>query len=184
MNKEDIQPNKELSPKLEFRAPRTLKPYANNARTHSKKQLKLITDSIKRFGFTNPVLLSDEDEIIAGHGRVMAAIDLNMDHVPVIRLSHLSDTERRAYVLADNRLAEHAGWDQDLLAIKLQALTEMDFDLSITGFEIAEIDMLFEATSDETASVSDALHCSAGPDVTQRGDVWQLDRIAYCVEMR
>ena len=93
-----------------------LRPYARNARTHSKKQLKQIATSIQRFGFTNPVLISDEKEIIAGHGRVEAAKLLGLDRVPTIRLSHLSERERRAYVIADNKLALNAGWDREVLS--------------------------------------------------------------------
>ena len=99
-----------------------LKPYPGNARTHSKKQIKQIARSIERFGFTNPVLVSDDGEIIAGHGRVEAAKLLGRKSVPTLALSHLSATERRAYVLADNKLALNAGWDKEILAIELQAL--------------------------------------------------------------
>lgn len=96
-----------------------LRPYARNARTHSKKQIKQIARSIERFGFTNPVLVSDEGDIIAGHGRVEAARLIGWKQVPTIALSHLSEAERRAYVLADNKLALNAGWDKEILAIEL-----------------------------------------------------------------
>src|SRR3954453_18538672 len=96
-----------------------LRPYAGNARTHSKKQIRQIAGSIERFGFTNPVLISDDDEIVAGHGRVEAAKLLGLKSVPALRLSHLSAAERRAYVLADNKLAQNAGWDREILAIEL-----------------------------------------------------------------
>jgi ParB-like chromosome segregation protein Spo0J len=114
-----------------------LTPYKNNARTHSKKQIRQIAKSIKRFGFTNPVLIDDAGEIIAGHGRVEAAKLLGLAAVPTIRLSHLSETEKRAYILADNRLAEKAGWDREILAIELQGLIELDFDVELTGFSTA-----------------------------------------------
>ena len=114
--------------------PRVLRPYARNARRHSKKQIRQIADSIQRFGFTNPVLVSDDGEIIAGHGRVEAAKLLGLDQVPTLRLSHLSATERGAYVLADNKLALNAGWDQEMLAIELQTLIDLDFDVTLTGF--------------------------------------------------
>src|SRR5919112_5586033 len=97
-----------------------LKPYAGNARTHSRKQIRQIAKSIERFGFTNPVLISDEGEIVAGHGRVEAAKLLGRESVPAVRLSHLSAAERKAYVIADNKLAQNAGWDKELLAIELQ----------------------------------------------------------------
>jgi ParB-like chromosome segregation protein Spo0J len=124
------------TPRVEMRPPGALLPFAGNARTHSKKQVRQIADSITRFGFTNPVLISDGDEIIAGHGRVEAAKLLGMATVPTMRLSHLSETERRAYVLADNKLAMNAGWDQEILAIELQALIDLDFDVTITGFSL------------------------------------------------
>ena len=108
------------------RAIASLRPYPRNARTHSKKQIRQIVDSISRFGFTNPVLISDDGEIIAGHGRVEAAKLLGWKTVPTIALSHLSETERRAYVLADNKLALNAGWDKEILAIELQALSDLN----------------------------------------------------------
>src|SRR5262245_34418858 len=99
-----------------------LVPFERNARTHSRKQLRQIADSIKQFGFVNPVLIDSENRIIAGHGRVEAARSLNMELVPTICLDHLSEAQRRAYIIADNRLAELAGWDRDILAIELQHL--------------------------------------------------------------
>jgi ParB-like chromosome segregation protein Spo0J len=104
-----------------------LRPYTGNARTHSKKQIRQIADSIRKFGFTNPVLISDDGEIIAGHGRVEAARLLGMDRVPTVRLSHLDAAQRRAYVIADNKLALNAGWDRELLAVELQALIDIQF---------------------------------------------------------
>lgn len=98
------------TPRIEWRAPPSLRPYVGNARTHSRRQIGQIAESIKKFGFVNPILISDEGEVIAGHGRLEAAKRLGLDRVPVVRLSHLSPEERRAYVLADNRLAESAGW--------------------------------------------------------------------------
>jgi ParB/Sulfiredoxin domain len=103
-------------PSIEYMQVSALKPYGRNARTHSKKQIRQVANSIKRFGFTNPVLVSDEGEIIAGHCRVEAAKLLGMSEVPTLRLSHLSPAERRAYILADNKLAENAGWDSEILA--------------------------------------------------------------------
>ena len=105
---------------IEERSIESLKPYARNARTHSKKQIKQIAASIERFGFTNPVLIGDDESIIAGHGRVEAAKSLGRKTVPTLKLSHLNDSERRAYIIADNKLALNAGWDNELLAIELQ----------------------------------------------------------------
>src|SRR5918993_1899179 len=122
----------------------SLRPYARNARTHSKKQIKQIAKSIDRFGFTNPVLISDDNEIVAGHGRVEAAKLLGQAAVPTLRLSHLTPAQRRAYVIADNKLAQNAGWDRDVLAIELQALIDIEFDVELTGFSLAEVDLLIE----------------------------------------
>lgn len=158
----------------------TLRPYARNARTHSKKQIKQIAKSIERFGFTNPVLVSDEGEIIAGHGRVEAARLLGWKTVPTIALSHLSETERRAYVLADNKLALNAGWDKEILAIELQALVELDFDLELTGFSIAEADLVIaeagDADPDAPDGPDDAVEFATGLPVSRKGDLWQLGR--------
>jgi ParB-like chromosome segregation protein Spo0J len=115
-----------LDLRVEIQPLNALRPYARNARRHSKAQIKQIAESIRRFGFTNPVLIGDDNEIIAGHGRVEAAKLLGLTEVPTLRLSHLSATERRAYVLADNKLALNAGWDQEILAIELQALIDLD----------------------------------------------------------
>jgi DNA modification methylase len=158
----------------------SLRPYARNARTHSKKQIKQIAASIERFGFTNPILISDEGEIIAGHGRVAAAQLLGLKTVPTIALSHLSATDRRAYVLADNKLALNAGWDRDMLATELQGLVDLDFDMDLTGFSIAELDFALEAASDanpdQVDAPEDAVVHAIGPAITRFGDVWDLGR--------
>src|SRR5262249_31482736 len=129
---------------IEYTPVRELRPHPNNARTHSHKQIRQIAKSIAQFGFCNPVLVDDATQIIAGHGRVEAARLLGIDVVPTVRLSHLSDADKRAYVLADNKLAERAGWDRDLLAIELRGLIELDVDIELTGFERAEIDLVLE----------------------------------------
>ena len=117
----------------------SLTPYARNARTHSDAQVAQIAASIAEFGWTNPVLIDEAGVIIAGHGRVMAAQQLGIDPVPCIRLAHLTDAQRRAYVLADNRLALNAGWDDELLAQELSALDAGGYDLGLTGFDIDEL---------------------------------------------
>jgi ParB-like nuclease domain len=166
----------------------SLKPYPGNARTHSKKQVRQIADSIKRFGFTNPVLVSDEGEIIAGHGRVEAARLLGITHVPTLALSHLSAAERRAYVLADNKLALNAGWDRDILAIELQALTDMAFDIEVTGFSLAEVDLLLDGASDartedgDTAEDALPILRSDSGAVTRMVDVWDYPLHSGCLE--
>ncbi len=158
-----------------------LRPYARNARTHSPKQIAQITASIREFGFNNPVLIDRDGEIIAGHGRVAAAKKLSLDTVPCVRLEHLTEAQKRAYILADNRLAEKAGWNRDILAIELQHLTEIDvdFDVTVTGFEMAEIDLLLGAGDklDVKADPADAVpDVVDGPAVTRPGDVWQIGR--------
>lgn len=117
-------------------------PYANNARTHSDAQIALIAGSIREFGFNNPVLVDGANGVIAGHGRLEAARRLALKEVPVIELGHLSEAQKRAYILADNRLAEQAGWDRELLALELGDLSELGVDLSDLGFEGAELDSL------------------------------------------
>ena len=163
---------------IEHRQTGDLNPYKNNARTHSDKQISQIAASIKQFGFNNPVLIDKDDVIIAGHGRVLAAKELSLETVPTIRLEHLSEAEKRAYIIADNRLAEKAGWDQDTLAIELQNLTqiELDFDVSITGFELPEIDLLIEGLTPEPekADPADNVPEATGPAITRLGDIWQI----------
>lgn len=165
---------------VEHRRPAALRPYSGNARSHSKAQIRQIADSIQRFGFTNPVLITDDGQIIAGHGRVEAAKLLQLPTVPTIKLSHLSETERRAYVIADNKLALNAGWDQEILAIELQALIELDFDVSITGFSAGEIDLTLDAAREANAKpnndAADEVPRMQSEPVSQRGDIWVLGR--------
>ncbi|MGE0187578.1 MAG: ParB/Srx family N-terminal domain-containing protein [Hyphomonadaceae bacterium] len=157
-----------------------LKPYARNTRTHSKRQIEQIARSIERFGFTNPVLVDDELTIIAGHGRVEAAKRLGLGDVPIIRLSRMSAADIRAYRIADNRLAELAGWDNELLAIELQGLTEIGFDVELTGFAVAEIDLIIDSVAEADPSsrrdAEDALPDLPREAITELGDVWRLGR--------
>ena len=158
----------------------SLKPGPHNARTHSKKQIGQIKRSIERFGFTAPALISDEGEIVCGHGRVAAAKDLGWLSVPTIALSHLSTEDRRAYMLADNKLALNAGWDTELLAIEFQALVEMEFDLGLTGFDQTEIDIVIEGANasdpDGCDDAWDAIPALPDQAVSQPGQSWQLGR--------
>ena len=154
-----------------------LKPRARNPRTHSEKQIKQIAGSITAFGFTNPVLVDGQNNIIAGHGRLEAAKHLGMRQVPTLRFDHMTQAQIRAYVIADNKLAENAEWDEDILAIELQELSlEEDIDLTITGFETAEIDILIGglegAVADEADDVPDIDR--QAPAVTRLGDVWKI----------
>ncbi|MBV9824317.1 MAG: ParB N-terminal domain-containing protein [Alphaproteobacteria bacterium] len=162
---------------------KSLRPYAGNPRTHSKKQVQQIADSIRRFGFTNPVLIGEDGEIIAGHGQVEAAKLLGLESVPTLRLAHLDAAQRRAYVLADNKLALNAGWDQELLAIELQGLIAVDFDIEVTGFSPTEIDLVLdearESSPEASAESEDQVPVPVdNPDsaVTRTGDMWWLGR--------
>jgi DNA modification methylase len=150
-----------------------LLPYINNARTHSDEQVSQIAASIKEFGFTNPILITGDGSIIAGHGRVMAAKKLNLTELPCIELDHLSDTQRKAYILADNKLALNAGWDNELLSLELEELKSLDFNLDLTGFTADEISALMpevvEGLTDE-----DAVPDVPETPVTVLGDIWIL----------
>lgn len=168
----------QTSLQIAYLAPERLRPFPNNARTHSKKQLKQIARSIERFGFVNPVLISDDFEIIAGHGRLEAAKMLGLRQIPTVRLSALSAADRRAYVLADNRLAELAGWDRELLARELKGLLDLQFDdIELTGFSLGDIDpLLDEPAEKKTEELKDELPAISlqGPVVCRAGDVWML----------
>ena len=126
-------------PKIEQIETGKLIPYARNSRTHSEAQVAQIAGSIREFGFTNPVLIDAENGIIAGHGRIMAAQKLGLKDVPCIRLDHLTETQRKAYVIADNKLALNSGWDEEMLGLELADLRELDFDLGLLGFTEDEV---------------------------------------------
>lgn len=125
--------------KVEYKNIKELIPYCNNSRTHSDEQVLQIASSIKEFGFTNPVLIDGQGGIIAGHGRIMAAQKLKMDEVPTITLNDLSEAQKKAYIIADNKLALNSGWDDELLKIELEQLKELDFDLGLIGFDVDEL---------------------------------------------
>lgn len=155
-------------------------PHPRNSRVHSKHQVRRIAESIKEFGFTNPVLIARDNTIIAGHGRVAAAALLGMDRVPTIELQQLSQDQVRAYILADNKLAERAGWDNSILAIELQYLTNLDmnFDVTLTGFDVPEIDLIIEeANSGSKADQDDQFAIPATRSaVSHAGDLWLLGK--------
>ncbi|MFC0104631.1 site-specific DNA-methyltransferase [Sphingopyxis terrae] len=161
-----------------------LRPHERNPRTHSKKQVEQIAASIKRFGFTNPVLVDRDGQVIAGHGRIEAAKLLGMATVPVLRLEHMTEAEKRAYVIADNRLAELAGWDNDLLALELAAVSELDsdFDLALTGFDVAEIEALLNGLESGEQQEEEPVQIDEqAPVVSRVGDMWQLgDHALIC----
>lgn len=152
---------------------------AHNPRTHSEAQIKQLMRSIEHFGFINPVLIDGEGQLIAGHGRVEAATRLGFGNIPAICLADMCEDDIRAYVIADNRLAEKAGWDNDLLALELGALVdlEIDYDLTLTGFELPEIDVILQGIGDDSGdSAQDPAdqipEVLSGPPVTRPGDVW------------
>ncbi len=162
---------------IEYQAIDDLIPYARNSRTHSPEQIQQIAASIREFGFTNPVLIDDAGGIIAGHGRVMGAREVGLHAVPCIRLGYLTEAQRRAYVIADNRLALNAGWDNALLSLELADLQGDGFDLELTGFSEDELDRLL-AEDEEPGGAGDP---DAAPEppatpVTVLGDVWVLGK--------
>jgi DNA modification methylase len=165
---------------VELVPPEQLSPYPNNARTHTRKQIRQIANSITQFGFTNPVLIDDAKQIIAGHGRVEAAKLLGLAAVPTWRLSHLSAAQKRAYVIADNRLAERAGWDRETLAIELQGLIDLDFNVELTGFEVPEIEVILKdadgAKAEESGPEDDIPTPRPNAFITRAGDVWVLGK--------
>lgn len=152
----------------------SLIPYARNSRTHSDAQVSQIAASIKEFGFTNPILIDETGGIIAGHGRVLAAQKLGLKAVPAITLSHLSETQRRAYVIADNKLALNAGWDDEMLRLEFSDLEQAGFDLELTGFSLDEIDGLQIEEITDGLTDDDAVPDAPETPVSKLGDVWLL----------
>lgn len=166
---------------IELRPLGALTPNKRNARTHSKRQIGAIAESIRAFGFTNPVLVDNEGAILAGHGRFEAAKLLGLGEVPTIRISDLTDAQKRAYVLADNKLAERAGWNREMLAIELGELSvllpEQSLSIDLTGFEIGEVDAILTDTEEErAANPDDAADAPTAVAVTRPGDLWVLGR--------
>ena len=151
-------------------------PYARNSRTHSDAQIAQIAASIREFGFTNPVLIDGEGSIIAGHGRVQAARQLKLDTVPCIVLGHLTDTQKRAYIIADNKLALNAGWDSELLAVEFADLKLDGFDLELTGFTLDEIDSLTPEQIPPGLTDEDAVPELQAEPISKLGDVWLLGK--------
>lgn len=147
-------------------------PYFRNSRTHSDAQVARIAASIKEFGWTNPVLIDGDSGIIAGHGRVLAARKLGLSEVPCIELSHMTETQKRAYVIADNRLAENAGWDNELLALELGDLKAEGFDLDMLGFDVEELGALLEPDAKDGLTDEDAAPELGDTPTSAAGDVW------------
>lgn len=167
---------------LEYLATDKLHPNIRNARTHSRKQISQIAASIEKFGFNNPIIVDEAGGVIAGHGRLKAAKQLGLSAIPVVRLSHLSDAEKRAYILADNKIALNAGWDGDFLALELGELAvllpDVDIDLEIIGFDTGEIDLLLADHEDAKPSLGkeDEVPSAADVIIAKRGDIWQLEQ--------
>ena len=165
---------------FEMRNVDDLIPYARNARTHSAEQVARIAGSIKEFGFMNPVIISQDGGILAGHGRVLAAKKLNLAKVPCVVETHLTEAQRRAYILADNKLALDAGWDNDMLRVELQELKDLDFDLGLTGFDDLEITNIFGESSESKSKerspqpTSDPESFDKFEPVVKKGEVWHL----------
>lgn len=154
-----------------------LVPYARNARTHSKEQILQLRSSLREFGFVNPVIVDKDLNIIAGHGRIMAAREEGLTEIPCVFVEHLTEAQKRAYILTDNRLALNAGWDEELLALEFADLKELGFDLEITGFDADEIEKLFVDpggdVADDDFDLTAALEQAA---FVLPGDVWTLGR--------
>lgn len=151
-------------------------PYARNSRTHSEEQVAQIAGSIREFGFTNPVLIDSEGTIVAGHGRVMAARKLGLDSVPCLRLGHLTPTQIRAYVIADNKLALNAGWDEQLLKTEIESLKGEGFDIDLIGFSEEELDGLLKIETVEGNTDPDEVPEPPEEPITKSGDVWILGK--------
>jgi DNA modification methylase len=181
------QPSERAGGKIEHVQISKLRAHEQNARTHSPKQLKQIANSIDRFGFVNPILIDGRGKIICGHGRVGGAKLLGMTAVPVIRIEHLSKEELRAYALADNKLAENAGWSKEILAIEFQGLLDLDFDIELTGFELPEIEMILDAADPSASDTDDDQVPELTPKqiVTKPNDLWILgDHRLLCADAR
>ena len=153
-------------------------PYVNNARTHSPEQIKKLRSSLREFGFVNPVIIDREYNVIAGHGRLMAAKEEGITEVPCVYVDHLTDAQKKAYILADNRMALDAGWDEELLAVEMQELQDLGYDLAMTGFDEKELADLFSDNTDSEAKDDDfdltaALEKAA---FVEKGDLWTVGR--------
>lgn len=153
-------------------------PYVNNARTHSQEQVNKLRSSLREFGFVNPVIIDQDKNVIAGHGRLMAAKEEGITEVPCVLVDYLTEAQKKAYILADNRYAQDAGWDEEVLRLEIEALEGMDFDVSLTGFNEDEISDLFAGadtsdTQDDDFDLSDALEKAA---FVEKGDVWVVGR--------
>jgi DNA modification methylase len=178
LKSEHIRSTGSFQPQIDYRNVDSLTLNPRNARTHSDKQIAQLATAIQEFGFIVPIVVDGDNLILAGHGRQAAARQLNLSHVPVITADHLSDEQRRAYVIADNRLAERADWDRSLLAVELKELSELDlaFDVELTGFETSEIDLLIEGQETEKTNEDEQIPEPPRdtPPVSRDSDLWLL----------
>ena len=154
-----------------------LVPYANNARTHNKEQILKLRSSLREFGFVNPVIIDREYNVLAGHGRIMAAKEEGIEEVPCVYADHLTEAQKKAYILADNRMALDAGWDDELLAVEMEELQNLGFDLGLTGFDESEIADLFDINSDEAKQDDFDVDAELEkPCKSKLGDIWHLGK--------
>ncbi len=153
-----------------------LVPYVNNARTHSPEQINKLRSSLREFGFINPVIIDRDFGVIAGHGRILAAKEENIKEVPCVFADHLTEAQKKAYIIADNRMAMDAGWDEELLRVEIEALQAEAFDLSLTGFDEKELSDLFKDDTDVEEDDFDVDQELSEPAITKMGDVWTLGR--------
>ena len=160
---------------LEYRSVDELIPYANNSRTHSEKQVTQIASSIKEFGFLQPVVIDADNGIITGHGRIMALNKLGVDKVPTIQAGHLTDAQRRAYVIADNKLNDNSGWDEELLLVELDALKDENFDIDVLGFEPEKLKEMADGLADDPEMDSQYTNKVATPIYEMKGDKPKLE---------
>ena len=151
-------------------------PYINNARTHSDEQIKKLRSSLREFGFINPVIIDRNFNVIAGHGRILAAKAENISEVPCVFVDYLNEAQKKAYILADNRMAMDAGWDEELLKIEIESLQAEDFDLSLTGFDEKELASIFDSDTDAKDDDFDVEAELEKPCITKQGDIWILGR--------
>ena len=170
---------------IAYRPVAALMPSPGNARTHSTKQIAKLAAAIKQFRFTAPILIDEGLQVLAGHGRLAAAKLLGLSTVPTIQLSHMSEAQKRAYVIADNKLAELAGWDEEVLALEFQELLQVEgFDIELTGFDTGEIDVILEEEDEGAEGEADVTPAS-GPAVTRAGDLWVMgDHRLLCGDAR
>ena len=154
-----------------------LVPYVNNARTHSAEQINKLRSSLREFGFINPVIIDRDYGVIAGHGRILAAKEEHIEEVPCVFADHLTEAQKKAYIIADNRMAMDAGWDEEMLRVEIEALQDMDFDPMLTGFDESELADLFGTNDaeveDDDFDLSAALEKAA---FVERGDIWTVGR--------